>query len=40
MIIGHEIPEVETVVDRRNGYLVVQKRNQAGDAAEESDPRG
>jgi hypothetical protein len=40
MIAGHEIPEVETVVDRRNGYLVVQKRNQAGDAAERADPRG
>jgi hypothetical protein len=40
MIAGHEIPEVETVVGVHNGYLVVQKRNEAGDTAEAADPRG
>jgi hypothetical protein len=39
MIAGHEIPEVETVVNRRNGYAVVEKRNEAGDHAAKADPR-
>src|SRR5215210_2363576 len=37
---GHELPDVETVVDRREGYDVVQKR--AGDPARiaaQTDPR-
>jgi hypothetical protein len=37
---GHEIPDVETVVDRREGYVVVRK---AGDEVEQlaadTDPR-
>ena len=36
---GHELPEVETVVDRRPGYVVVEKRGAAGEAAERRDPR-
>ena len=36
---GHELPEVETVVATRPGYLIVEKRDQAGAAAESSDPR-
>jgi hypothetical protein len=36
---GHERPEVETVVAREPGYLVVEKLDQAAEKAEESDPR-
>lgn len=39
MIAGHEIPEVETVVDRRRGYFVVEKRDEAGEHAVATDPR-
>ena len=37
---GHELPDVETVVAARPGYVIVEKRDQAGQAAEQSDPRG
>jgi hypothetical protein len=40
MIAGHEIPEVETVVAVHNGYVVVQKRDEAGETARAVDPRG
>jgi hypothetical protein len=36
---GHERLEVEIVVERRPGYLVVEKLDQAGEKAVESDPR-
>ena len=36
---GHQQPEVETVVEHRSGFLVVEKLNQAGRTAEETDPR-
>jgi hypothetical protein len=36
---GHEVPEVESVVQRSEGYVVVEKRDQAGALAEASDPR-
>jgi hypothetical protein len=36
---GHEHPEVESVVERRPGYLVVEKIDQAADKAVETDPR-
>lgn len=36
---GHEDPSVEDVVERCPGYLVVEKRSQAGRYAQESDPR-
>ena len=39
MVTGHEIPEVETVVEQRPGYVVVQKREEAGDQAAATDPR-
>jgi hypothetical protein len=39
MIAGHELPEVERVVDRSQGYFVVEKRDEAGVLAEETDPR-
>jgi hypothetical protein len=36
---GHERAEIENVVETRPGYLVVEKIEEAGERAEESDPR-
>jgi hypothetical protein len=36
---GHENPEVESVVETHDGYLVVEKRDEAGELADASDPR-
>ena len=36
---GHDFPEFEEVVERRNGYLVVRKAGGAGTIAEATDPR-
>src|SRR5690349_14396514 len=36
---GHEQPEVETVVEARGSYVVVEKRAEAGRLADASDPR-
>lgn len=36
---GHERPEVEKVIDERDGWLVVEKIGEAGTAADEDDPR-
>ena len=36
---GHEHPEFERVVERQNGFLIVEKFGEAEEAAEESDPR-
>ena len=36
---GHDRPDLETVVERRSGYLVVEKRDEAGRLAQASDPR-
>jgi hypothetical protein len=37
---GHELPEIETVVERHPGYLVVEKRQaDAQEVALETDPR-
>jgi hypothetical protein len=38
--IDHESPGAETVVERHDGYLVVEKRDQAGAFADATDPRG
>ena len=37
---GHELREVEEVVERNAGYVVVEKTGQAGRDADRSDPRG
>jgi hypothetical protein len=37
---GHERLDVETVVERHAEYLVVQKIDEAGERADETDPRG
>lgn len=36
---GHERTEVETVVEREPGFLVVEKVDQAAEKAEDTDPR-
>ena len=36
---GHEIPAIETVVHRGDGYIVVEKQGEAAVAAEATDPR-
>lgn len=36
---GHEQLEVEEVVERRDGYLVVRKLGAAGESAQGADPR-
>jgi hypothetical protein len=33
------VPEIETVVDRRDRYWVVEKNGEAGDLAAKVDPR-
>jgi hypothetical protein len=37
---GHEAPDIEVVVERATGYVVVEKQGTAGEIAEETDPRG
>jgi hypothetical protein len=37
---GHEFDEVETVVESRGGYVIVEKQDQAAEVAEQHDPRG
>jgi hypothetical protein len=39
MVDGHELPEVEHVVDRRGRYTIAEKNNGEGRIAEENDPR-
>jgi hypothetical protein len=39
VIPGHEHPEVETVIETRPGYVVVEKFGAAAEEAEEDDPR-
>jgi hypothetical protein len=36
---GHELPEVERVVERRDGWSVIEKRGDAGDYTRGLDPR-
>jgi len=39
MIDGHQVPELERVVERREGLVVVEKLDKAGEVAEAQDPR-
>jgi hypothetical protein len=39
VVSGHELPEVETVVSRENGHLIVEKQDAAGQTAAATDPR-
>lgn len=36
---GHQLPDVEAIIATRPGYLIVEKRDQAGAVAEQADPR-
>ena len=36
---GHELPEIESVVARRDGYQVVRKHGEAADFVAERNPR-
>jgi hypothetical protein len=36
---GHENPDLESVVETHDGYLVVEKRDEAAELADASDPR-
>ncbi len=36
---GHEMPEIETVVERSDGWWIVEKRAADAEIAEEHDPR-
>ena len=40
MVVGHQVPDLETVVERHPGYIVVEKLDEAGEHAEDTDPRG
>ena len=37
--LGHDLPEVETVVEASDGYFVVEKKGKAGEIAAKMDPR-
>ena len=37
---GHELPGSDTVIETRPGYIIVEKRDEAGEVAEEHNPRG
>jgi hypothetical protein len=39
MVPGHEREDIEFVVARGDGYVVVEKRDQAGEVADATDPR-
>ena len=39
LVAGHEQADVERVVARRNGYVIVDKTGDAGEEAAEQDPR-
>lgn len=39
VIVGHEFPDTEEVVEAHSDYLVVEKRGQAGAEAQAEDPR-
>jgi hypothetical protein len=40
VIPGHEFPDLEIVVEARQGYIIVEKLDQAAEVAERHDPRG
>src|SRR4051812_13012665 len=40
MVDGHEIPDVEDVVERHDRYIVVEKHDSEADLADQTDPRG
>jgi hypothetical protein len=39
VVTGHELPRFERVVEDHGRYVVVEKQGEAGEVAEETDPR-
>ena len=39
LLSGHDVPEVESVVERHDGFDVVEKYGETGDIADVTDPR-
>jgi hypothetical protein len=39
VVTGHEVTEIETVVDHGDGHVIVEKRATAGETAAAADPR-
>jgi hypothetical protein len=39
VLVGHEVPDVEEIVEMHGDYVVVEKRGQSGAVARELDPR-
>jgi hypothetical protein len=39
LLAGHDVPEVEAIVERHDGFDVVQKHSETGDIADVTDPR-
>jgi hypothetical protein len=39
LLTGHDVPEVESIVGRHDGFDVVEKRGETGDIADVTDPR-
>ena len=39
LIDGHELPEIERVVTRKGGHVIVEKTSEAAEVAQETDPR-
>ena len=40
LLVGHDVPAVERIVERHDGFDVVEKLGETGDIAEATDPRG
>jgi hypothetical protein len=40
LVPGHQLGEFESVIEARPGYIIVEKRDRAGEVAEEHDRRG
>jgi hypothetical protein len=39
LVPGHQLSDIETVIETRPGYVIVEKQDQAGEVAEARDPR-
>jgi 5-bromo-4-chloroindolyl phosphate hydrolysis protein len=39
LVPGHELPDVEIVVENHDAYIIVEKQKRAGEVAEDLDPR-
>lgn len=39
LVSGHELPEIERIVERKRAYVVVEKVGEGAKVADEADPR-